>query len=110
MAEKTINDVQVFLKAVSEKQGLILNPDKEHVESISEGLMEMYNSQGYYCCPCRESWGDKKKDRDICCPCDYCKDDVKEFGQCYCGLFISESSRGKELSSIPDRREENLYP
>jgi ferredoxin-thioredoxin reductase catalytic subunit len=61
MAEKTINDVQVFLKAVSEKQGLILNPDKEHVESISEGLMEMYNSQGYYCCPCRESWGDKKK-------------------------------------------------
>ena len=110
MPDKTLKDVEVFLKAVTVKQGLLLNPDKDHIDSIKEGLMQMYNSLGYFCCPCRESWGDKKKDRDICCPCDYCKADVEEFGQCYCGLFISESSRGKELSSIPDRRGEELYP
>ncbi|MDC7233416.1 MAG: ferredoxin-thioredoxin reductase catalytic domain-containing protein [Spirochaetales bacterium] len=110
MPDKQIKDVYTFLNAVSNKQNLLLNPDADHVESIAEGLMEMYNSLGYYCCPCREAWGEREKDRDICCPCDYCKDDIEEFGQCYCGLFISEISRNRELGSIPDRRDEDLYP
>ncbi len=99
-----------FLEAVTDKQGLVLNPDKDHVASVAEGLMEMYNSFGYFCCPCREAWGDRKKDRDITCPCSYCKADVEEYGQCYCGLFVSGGSPEKELSSIPDRRDEDLYP
>ncbi len=110
MAEKTMDQVRQFLEAVSRKQDLILNPDDEHRETIAEGLMTTYNRLGYFCCPCREAWGDKDKDRDIICPCDYCKADVNEYGQCYCGLFIAEDSRGKELSSIPDRRDEDLYP
>ncbi|MDA3957385.1 ferredoxin-thioredoxin reductase catalytic domain-containing protein [Oceanispirochaeta sp.] len=110
MAEKNIVQVKMFLKALCEKQNLILNNDEDHVNSIAEGLMEMYNSLGYYCCPCREAWGDRKNDRDIICPCDYCKPDVAEFGQCYCGLFVSEDSQGKELGSIPDRRDDALCP
>lgn len=110
MADKSIQDVQAFLEAVSTKQKLLLNPDRDHRDSIAEGLMEMFNNLGYYCCPCREAWGERDKDRDICCPCDYCTEDIKEYGQCYCGLFIADSSRGKELTSIPDRRKEELYP
>jgi len=107
---KTIEQVQDFIRAVSDKQGLAVNPDSSHVESIAEGLMEMYNSVGYFSCPCRETWGDRKKDRDIICPCDYCKPDVEEFGQCYCALFVSSDDPDREYSSIPDRRDDDLYP
>lgn len=110
MPEKTMDDVQKFLKAVSKKQDLLLNPDTDHVKSVAEGLMEMYNSLKYFCCPCRESWGNREKDRDIICPCDYCKEDLKEYGQCYCGLFVSEDKAADDIASIPDRRNEELYP
>jgi ferredoxin-thioredoxin reductase catalytic chain len=112
MKEKKLSDVITFLDAVRKNQNLILNPDKRFVEEIASGLMENYNTAGYFGCPCRESWNNRKKDRDIFCPCDYCKPDIKEFGQCYCGLFVSEdvAANKKEVSSIPDRRDEDLYP
>ena len=112
MTSKTEQQVMAFLNAVCGKQNLVLNPDREMVREIAEGLRENYNRMGYFCCPCREAWEDKKKDRDIICPCSYCKPDIEEFGQCFCGLFVSEEVRasGKELSSIPDRRDDNLYP
>ncbi len=112
MKEKTLSDVTDFLRAVTSKQSLILNPDTEQVNTVAQGLMENYNTLGYFCCPCREPWNDRKKDRDITCPCDYCQPDVEEFGQCFCGLFVSEeaASSGMELSSIPDRRDDERYP
>ena len=112
MQKKTLSNVLEFLQAVTVKQELILNPDKEQVKTVAIGLMENYNAFGYFCCPCRESWEDRKKDRDITCPCAYCKPDIEEYGQCYCGLFVSEdvSVDGRELSSIPDRRDDDLYP
>lgn len=112
MKKKEMSEVRDFISAVAIKQELILNPDKEQVKEVASGLRENYNTLGYFCCPCREAWGDRKKDRDITCPCDYCKPDVEEFDQCYCGLFVSEkaATEGKELNSIPDRRDEDLYP
>lgn len=112
MKEKKLSDVLDFITAVSNKQGLILNPDTEQVELVASGLRDNYNTFGYFCCPCREAWNDRKKDRDITCPCDYCKPDVEEFDQCYCGLFVSEKAvdEGIELNSIPERRDEDLYP
>ena len=112
MKKKDLSQVITFLEAVTKKQNLILNPDRDQVEDVAEGLMANYNSLGYFCCPCREAWDDRSKDRDIICPCDYCKPDVEEFGQCYCGLFVSKeaASDRRELSSIPDRRDEELYP
>ena len=112
MKEKNLQDVMEFINAVSEKQVLTLNPDKEQVLEVASGLMKNFNAYGYFCCPCREAWDDRKKDRDISCPCDYCKPDIKQFGQCYCGLFVSKEAAadGRELSSIPDRRDDDLYP
>ena len=107
---KTKEQVYTFLKAVSSKQDLTLSADPSHVDSIADGLLERYNTLGYFCCPCREAWGDRKKDRDIICPCDYCKKDVEEYGQCYCGLFVTPENPERELNSIPDRRADDLYP
>lgn len=104
--------VRAFLRAVAAKQRLILNPDEQLVADIARGLLSNYESMGYYCCPCRESWGLREKDRDIICPCDYCKKDVEEFNQCYCGLFVSSGAAAdqREAHSIPDRRNEERYP
>lgn len=112
MKHKKQSDVTNFLEAVRKKQDLILNPDNAYVGEITLGLMENYNSMGYFCCPCRESSNDRKKDRDIFCPCTYCQSDIQEFGQCYCGLFVSKdvAETRKEVNSIPDRRDEDLYP
>ena len=58
------------------------------------------------CCPCRLASGDSKKDRDILCPCEYREADVKEYGSCYCNLYVSaEWNEGKiPHEYVPERR------
>jgi ferredoxin-thioredoxin reductase catalytic subunit len=57
-------------------------------------------------CPCRLAAGDRDKDKDIMCPCDYRAPDVEEFGSCYCSLYVSSDwNEGKiEKQYIPERR------
>ncbi|MDC7227521.1 MAG: ferredoxin-thioredoxin reductase catalytic domain-containing protein [Spirochaetales bacterium] len=114
MAAKKLNldDVAAFTKKAAEKNGWVLNPDSDFRESVEEGLYNNYLQYGYLICPCREAWGEKDKDRDVVCPCDYCADDVKEFGHCYCGLYMSAEfvASGEEPGSIPERRSPELTP
>jgi len=57
-------------------------------------------------CPCRLASGDREKDKDIMCPCIYREADVKEYGSCYCQLYVSkEVLEGKRrLQYVPERR------
>ncbi len=57
-------------------------------------------------CPCRLACGDREKDRDIICPCTYRDQDIKEYGRCYCGLYVSkEYNLGLTQDvCIPERR------
>jgi len=45
-------------------------------------------------------------DRDIICPCDYRDPDVKEYGCCYCALYVRKDVfEGKTSTQpIPERR------
>lgn len=65
---------------------------------------------GYWACPCRLAAGDKQKDLDIICPCDYRDDDLSEFGCCYCALYVSKNvvEKKQPLRSIPERRESDI--
>ena len=114
MSEKklTLEQVSVFTEKAAEKNGWKLNPEADFLESIVEGLHSNYLEYGYLLCPCREAWGDREKDRDVVCPCDYCAEDVKEFGHCYCGLYMSAEfiESGEEPGSIPERRPSELIP
>lgn len=101
-----IKNTMERLQRFSEKKRASLNPDKSIAAKLVSGLLENQNRYGYWACPCRLSTGDKMKDKDIICPCDYWEQDVAEFGACYCGLFVSERVITGEIiqAIVPERR------
>lgn len=94
------------LKKIQEPKGFYFNPEQQITLEILKELIEIKSRYGYMACPCRLSSGNREKDSDIFCPCDYRADDVEEFGRCYCGLYVSrEYFEGKILpAAIPERR------
>jgi len=94
------------LKREAEAAGYLLNPDKEFVLGLMEGLLTNQQRYGYQSCPCRLAQGLREKDLDIICPCDYRDPDLDEYGACYCALYVSEeiASGEKEAEPVPERR------
>jgi ferredoxin-thioredoxin reductase catalytic subunit len=87
--------------------GYYLHPDAFFAEELIKGLLVNEKRYGYGACPCRLASGNAAEDRDIQCPCDYRDADLDEFGQCYCGLYVSEevSCRPEKcVGCIPERR------
>lgn len=86
--------------------GYHLNPDNEFTKDLIQGLLINEKRYGYQACPCRIASGDKQKDLDIICPCDYRDSDLDEYGACYCALYVTEDilKGKKKLTSIPERR------
>lgn len=85
---------------------LQLNNDKEFVLDILSGLLRNEERYGYRSCPCRLATGFRERDEDIICPCRYRDEDIKEFGSCYCSLYVSEAWNNNTLrhSIVPERR------
>jgi ferredoxin-thioredoxin reductase catalytic subunit len=79
-----------ILSKYAESKGQQLNRDREFVIGILAGLLKNEVRYGYRSCPCRLAVGIKEKDQDIICPCVYKDPDVKDYGSCYCGLYVSE--------------------
>lgn len=90
----------------AEASGYHINPDEEFTRGLVEGLLTNEQRYGYRACPCRLATGEKQKDLDIICPCDYRDPDLVDWGACYCALYVSdEVLRGeREVQSIPERR------
>ena len=95
-----------ILSKYAESQGIRLNRDRDLVMGIMAGLLTNEQRYGYRSCPCRLSWGDKEKDKDIACPCVYRDPDIKEYGSCYCELYVSvEWNEGRiPHRQVPERR------
>ncbi|EKD35440.1 MAG: hypothetical protein ACD_75C01910G0001 [uncultured bacterium] len=57
-------------------------------------------------CPCRLASGEIASDRDIVCPCAYRPADVREYGSCYCGLYVSSDWNDGVVDHVyvPERR------
>ncbi len=95
-----------MMKKVQEPKGFFFNKDKDWVLSILSDILVNKERYGYMCCPCRLSSGAREKDADIICPCRYREDDVREYGSCYCNLYVSsEWNEGKiKHQYVPERR------
>jgi len=95
-----------MLKKVQEPKGFFFNNNKEKVYELLESLIVNKERYGYMSCPCRLSSGDREKDKDIICPCVYRESDVREYGSCYCNLYVSkEWNEGKIARKyVPERR------
>ncbi|OHE59921.1 MAG: ferredoxin:thioredoxin reductase [Thermodesulfovibrio sp. RBG_19FT_COMBO_42_12] len=96
---------EILLK-YAESQGIQLNMDKEYVIEILEGLLKNESRYGYRSCPCRLAAGVKEKDKDIICPCVYRDPDIKEYGSCYCRLYVSKEWNEEKIKhvKVPERR------
>lgn len=101
-----MNELFEYLDKTAKAGGYFLNPDKDFVLDLCEGLLKNKERYGYMACPCRLASGTKEEDLDIICPCDYRDSDIEKYGACYCGLYVSkEVAEGKtKASSIPENR------
>ena len=95
-----------ILGKYAESQGIQLNKDKEYVMEILNGLLTNESRYGYRSCPCRLAAGAKEKDADIICPCVYRDPDIKDYGSCYCRLYVSKDWNEERIKHVrvPERR------
>jgi ferredoxin-thioredoxin reductase catalytic subunit/glutaredoxin len=105
--KRQISETSKFVDASAKYKKWYVNWDNDFRQKLEEGLLTNYNKYGFYHCPCRESDG-SKSNNDIACPCRYAEKDIKEWGQCFCGLYVSEEfyKNKVEPGSIPERRED----
>ena len=77
------------------------------MNDLIKGLVDNKKYYGYQSCPCRLASGNRELDRDLICPCDYAPEDIKEFGACYCNLYLRldfYETINEEFVNIPERR------
>ena len=94
------------LKKIQEAKGYYFSNDQQRVFELLEALLANKQRYGYMACPCRLASGDREADKDIVCPCVYREPDVREFGSCYCNLYVSKAWNDGTLAHayIPERR------
>lgn len=99
------------LKKIHEPQGYYLNGDREKTFELLRGLLTNKKRYGYMACPCRLASGKRDNDRDIICPCIYREPDVREYGSCFCSLYVSADwYTGKiKREEVPERRPPERY-
>ena len=96
-----------YCKQVAKKNKWILNKDEPTLNDLLDGLVDNKKKMGYQSCPCRLASGKRELDRDLICPCDYAPLDVKEYGACYCNLYMREDfyeTIKKDYILVPERR------
>jgi len=104
--EQDVDKTYQRLDKFAESKGYHLNPDIEFTKDLIRSLLINQKRYGYWACPCRLASGKREEDLDIICPCDYRDPDLKEFGVCYCSLYVSKDIKNgeKKAEAIPDRR------
>ena len=100
-----------MLKKTQEPKGYFFNNNMAHVNQLLEALLVNRERYGYMSCPCRLASSDREKDKDIICPCVYREPDIKEYGSCYCSLYVSKEWNEGKINSdyIPERRPDDMF-
>ncbi len=100
------------LKKIQEPKGYFFNKDRERTMGLLEALLLNKERYGYMGCPCRLLSGDREKDKDILCPCEYREPDVKEYGSCYCNLYVTQDWNDEKIPHeyVPERRPPEKLP
>ncbi len=106
ISQEAIDRLYVRLDREARAGGYNLNPDVEFTKGLVEGLLINEARYGYWACPCRLADGERTKDLDIICPCDYRDADLIDWHACYCALYVSDAvvEGTQELQPIPERR------
>lgn len=102
----TKEELYEMLKKSQEPKGYYFSNETGRVMDLMEALLTNKERYGYMCCPCRLSAGDREADADIICPCTYREEDIKEFGSCYCNLYVTKEWNEGSIDHeyVPERR------
>ncbi len=102
----TVDELYRQLQKVNEPKGYLFNRDMATTTFLLHSLLSNRERYGYMCCPCRLAAEDRQTDRDIICPCDYREADVREYGSCYCQLYVSAAWNEGTIphQPVPERR------
>ena len=94
------------LRKYQEPKGYFFNKDDEMTLALMDSLLANKERYGYMACPCRLANGTFEQDKDIVCPCAYREDDVREYGACFCGLYVSREWNAEKIPHeiVPERR------
>ncbi len=86
------SDKEKFLEAIekfAKKNEFQVNPDREKVNMLLEGIFSNEKNHRLKYCPCRLITKDFEEDLKLVCPCNFLAHDTyKEKGECWCGLFV----------------------
>jgi ferredoxin-thioredoxin reductase catalytic chain len=89
------------LQQINAPKGYYFNRDRQQTLALLAGLLANKERYGYMLCPCRLTQDDREADRDIICPCAYRQADVREYGSCYCGLYVSRAWNDGTIPHVP---------
>ncbi|MEE8376852.1 MAG: ferredoxin-thioredoxin reductase catalytic domain-containing protein [Candidatus Aminicenantaceae bacterium] len=79
------------IEAFTENNDFQVNPDKEKVGMLLEGIFNNEKNHGLKYCPCRLIAKERDEDLKLICPCNFLIHETykeKEDGECWCGLFV----------------------
>lgn len=101
-----VEELYEILKNSQEPKGYFFNKDKDTVMDLLKGLLTNKARYNYMSCPCRLASDNRGHDMDIICPCKYREPDIKEFGSCYCNLYVSQNWNENRVPHVhvPERR------
>jgi ferredoxin-thioredoxin reductase catalytic chain len=107
-----VSTLREMLRKTQEPKGYYFHSDEKRVDELLESLIVNKERYGYMACPCRLACDDRVKDKDIICPCEYREPDVREFGSCYCNLYVSKAWNEGTIAHvyIPERRPADKMP
>lgn len=94
------------MKKIQEPKGHYFNADRSRTFELLHALLMNRSRYGYMGCPCRLLSGEREKDKDIICPCIYSVPDIREYGSCYCNLYVSKEWNEYKIAHVyvPERR------
>ncbi len=73
----------------AEGNDFMLNPDRQKVELLAEGVLNNDENYGLKYCPCRLTTRDFEKDLLLICPCNFkVQKTWQEKGECWCSLLV----------------------
>jgi len=87
-------DKEKFLEAIEKftrNNEFQVNPDKEKVKMLLDGMFNNEQNHGLKYCPCRLITKDFADDLKLVCPCNFLIHETyknKDDGECWCGLFV----------------------
>lgn len=78
------------IEALAAQNEFRVNPDRDKVNLLFEGIFNNEKNHGYKYCPCRLQTKDFLEDMKLICPCNFLVHETyhgRPDGECWCGLF-----------------------